>query len=275
MGGITSLTGQVAVVTGAGSGIGRATAERFAAEGCKVVLADLRQDRLDEVTAGISAKGGECASHPTDVASWDAMKGLAAFANDTYGPVDILFNNAGVGLGGGFLEYTDDDWEWIVGINLWGVIYGMRAFLPDMVARRHGHIVNTASMAGLVPSPPLSAYAATKHAVVGLSTTTRIEMQPHNVGISVLCPGLIRTNIAVDGRIHAKEGDKTTQESATHALQRFGRPPERVAQVVVNAIRRNKLIAPVGIEAFLFWRLWRLSPAFADWFIGRMQGRLL
>ena len=194
------LRGKVAVVTGAASGIGRAMAERFAREGMKVVLADVQEKPLAEAREASAAAGAEVIAVPTDVSKWEQVEALARRAVEAFGAAHVLCNNAGVAVGGVAWETPVADWEWILGVNQWGVVHGIRAFVPRMIAQGEGHVVNTASMAGLVSAPGMSAYCATKHAVVTISECLHHDFAiTGNAGtmhVSVLCPGWVKTNIA-------------------------------------------------------------------------------
>src|ERR1019366_5622775 len=163
------LRGKVAVVTGAASGIGRAMAERFAREGMKLVLADVQEKALSEARDAIASGGVEAIAVPTDVSKWEQVDALAKRTFEAYGAAHVLCNNAGVGVGGVAWEMSGADWDWVVGVNQWSVVHGIRAFVPRMIAQGEGHVVNTASMAGLVTAPGMSVYCATKHAVVAIS----------------------------------------------------------------------------------------------------------
>lgn len=190
--------GKVAVITGAASGIGRAIAERCVRAGVKVVLADIEEAPLVKAGEELEALGGAVLCVKTDVAKRSDVEGLARRAFDTFGQVHLLFNNAGVAAGGAPWEATWNDWEWVMGVNLWGVIHGIKVFTPLMLAQNtECHIVNTSSTAGLVVGGGSATYAATKHAVVGLSECLYLALQQRNstVKVSVLCPGLTRTNI--------------------------------------------------------------------------------
>lgn len=259
MPGIRDLKDKVSVVTGAGSGIGRATALALAAEGAKLVVTDVNGARARAVADEITAKGGSACVREVDVAQKEQVKELAQFVVSEYGHVDIVHNNAGVGLIGRSMDATIEDWEWIVGINFWGVIYGAHYFLPYMVERRFGHMVNTASMAGLTVTPGLAAYSATKFGVVGLSESLRTEMREYNVGVTVVCPGFIRTAIGKDGRYHVREEDGASAEDMIAVMEKHGRPPEQVARGVIRGIRKDIPIVPIGIEAWLGWWSMRLS----------------
>jgi NAD(P)-dependent dehydrogenase (short-subunit alcohol dehydrogenase family) len=197
------LEGKVAVITGAASGIGAALAHRFGAAGMKLVLADIEPGPLDAVASELRSAGQQVTAVPTDVSVGAQVDALAAAAGEAYGPVHLLCNNAGVGAGGLIAQLSEQDWSWVLGVNLWGVIHGLRAFLPGMLA--HGeaaHVVNTASVAGLLASPFMGPYNASKFAVVAISETLYQEMglSGGRVGVSVLCPGWVRTRIGESAR---------------------------------------------------------------------------
>lgn len=187
------LDGKVAVVTGAASGIGRALSERFLAEGMSVVMADIEGDKLKGVADELAAGGGAVHAVEMDVADSDQVEALRDEAVATYGAVHVLCNNAGVGSPRPNVSSTPALWRWVTGVNLLGVAYGVSAFAPLMVEQGEGHIVNTASEAGLTPSPVLGAYHATKYAVVGLSESLALELNGTGVGVSCLCPELVDT----------------------------------------------------------------------------------
>jgi NAD(P)-dependent dehydrogenase (short-subunit alcohol dehydrogenase family) len=192
------FSGRIAVVTGAASGIGRALAERCAREGMRVVLADVEPGPLAEVEAGLRAGGGTALAVRTDVSQAKDVEALAQKTLDAFGATHLLFNNAGVATSGTVWESSLADWEWVIGVNLWGVIHGVRAFAPIMLAQdAEGHIVNTASLSGLISFPRGGAYAATKHGVVTLSEALHHELaeRGERVKVSVLCPGLVQTRI--------------------------------------------------------------------------------
>ncbi|HET8842876.1 MAG TPA: SDR family NAD(P)-dependent oxidoreductase, partial [Ktedonobacteraceae bacterium] len=190
--------GRVAVVTGAASGIGRALAERCVEEGMKVVLADIEAQALQQTSRDLAAPGAETLAVQTDVAQAAEVEKLAKIAFETYGAVHLLFNNAGVGAGKTAWESTLADWEWVLGVNLYGVVHGIRSFVPRMLeSGTEGYIVNTASMGGLTSSPGLSVYMASKHAVVSLTETLyhELTLREAHIGVSVLCPGFVKTRI--------------------------------------------------------------------------------
>ena len=237
------FAGRVAVVTGGASGIGRAMADRFAAEGMKIVLADIEQAALDRAETEIRTSGATVTSKRTDVSRAEDVEALAKFAVDTFGAVHILCNNAGVGMGGTSWQMTVKDWQWVVGVNLWGVIHGLLAFLPRMIAQKQGgHIVNTASMAGLIATQGLGVYNTTKYAVVGLSETLVKDLKPYGIGVSVLCPMGVETRI-LDSERNRPSALRDPDAKKSEPVPLMGRTlkPEEVATQVLAAIRANQL----------------------------------
>ncbi len=241
--------GKVAVVTGAASGIGLGLANAFAAAGCSVVLADIDQQALDAAAAEVAAHGVETLTVVTDVSKAEQVEALATATTERFGAVHVVCNNAGVGGTGDPWLGPIETWEWVLGVNLWGVIHGVRAFLPHLVMSGGGHIVNTASMAGLYPGFA-APYDATKHAVValteGLYSTVQSAQLP--IGVSCLCPGWVRTGIAESDRNWPSElGDApertAAQEVSLNYLRRAideGMPPAAVADLVVDAVREDR-----------------------------------
>lgn len=191
--------GKVAVITGAASGIGRGIAERCVSEGMKVVLADIDEANLSKAETELKTAGGTVLGVRTDVSKRSDVERLARQTLDAFGQVHLLFNNAGVAAGGAPWEATWNDWEWVTGVNLWGVIHGVKVFTPLMLAQNtECHIINTSSAAGLIAGGGSAPYAVTKHAVVALSESLYLTLEQRNsqIKVSVLCPGLVRTNIA-------------------------------------------------------------------------------
>ena len=246
--------GKVAVVTGAASGIGRALAERCAKEEMKVVLADIEEQALMQASRDLAAQGAQVLAVPTDVSQAGEVETLARKAFETYSAVHLLFNNAGVGAGKSAWESSLADWEWVLGVNLWGVIHGIHFFVPRMLEQRsEGHIVNTASMAGLTYGPGQSIYKVSKHGVVSLSETLYYELalRGASLKVSVLCPGLVSTNILDAQRNRpARLQDASVKEplspQAEAVVQRFQQavreamPPGQVADIVFEAIREER-----------------------------------
>ncbi|HEX5530144.1 MAG TPA: SDR family NAD(P)-dependent oxidoreductase [Methylomirabilota bacterium] len=251
---------RVAVVTGAASGIGLALAGRLAAEGMKVVMADIEAAPLAAAAEGLRHQGAAVLATRVDVSSPDDVERLARETYEAFGAAHVLCNNAGVAVIGAVSEHTLADWQWVVNVNLWGVIHGVRAFLPRMLAGGdEGHIVNTASMAGLTTAPFMSVYDVTKHGVVALSEAMYKEAQVTGspIGVSVVCPGLIDTNIMRSSRNRPEA--LAEQGKAGPMAQAFGQglsdrlaggyPPSEVAEQVVAGIRQGRFyIVPAQPE---------------------------
>jgi len=244
--------GKVAVITGGASGIGRAISERCVREGMKIVLADVDETSLANAEAELKTAGGNVLVVKTDVSKRGEVEHLAKQAFDTFGAVHLLFNNAGVAAGGAPWEATWNDWEWVIGVNLWGVINGVKIFTPLMLAQNtECHIVNTSSMAGLVVGSGSSTYAVTKHGVVALSESLYLSLQQRNapVKVSVLCPGLVRTNI-INAESHrpaelqndpvAMTPERQAALAAFKAVIETGLPAVQVADIVFDAIEKEQ-----------------------------------
>lgn len=244
--------GKVAVITGAASGIGRAIAERCVREGVKVVLADIDEPNLAKAEVELKAAGGTVLAARTDVSKRGDVERLARQALETFGQVHLLFNNAGVAGGGAPWEATWNDWEWVIGVNVWGVIHGVKVFTPLMLAQNSEcHIVNTSSGAGLIVGGFSAPYAMTKHAVVALSESLYLSLQQRKslVKVSVLCPGLVRTDIVNTERHRPAElrnepvaatPERQAGLAAFKAAVEASMPPTRVADVVFEAIRKEQ-----------------------------------
>lgn len=252
----TAVSGSLAVVTGAGSGIGRATALALARRGARVVAVD-----IDEVSAKATAAecGGE--AHQVDVADRDAMVALAAQVRAENGTPHIVINNAGVGMSGAFLDTTLEDWEWILGINLQGVIHGCHVFGPDMVSAGRGHVVNVASGLAYFPRATEPAYVTTKAAVLALSRCLRADWARAGVGVSAVCPGVIATPITERTRFRGDRARPETVRKVRDTFARRGHPPDKVAAAIVTAIERNRPVVPVGPEAWVGWLLRGVVPS--------------
>jgi NAD(P)-dependent dehydrogenase (short-subunit alcohol dehydrogenase family) len=248
---LTSLKDRIAVVTGGASGIGRALALLFAREGAHVVVADLDEAGMAETVAGVIQAGRRGLAVKTDVSRLADVQALADRAFAELGAVHVVCNNAGVALWGGLESVSHQDWEWAMGVNLWGVIHGVEAFVPRMVAQKQpGHVVNTASMAGLIASQGLGVYNTTKYAVVGLSETLQKDLRGHDIGVSVLCPMGVNTRIRQSERNRpatlrnataAREGAPVAREGTPVELIGRYLPPEHVAERVLRAIYANRL----------------------------------
>jgi NAD(P)-dependent dehydrogenase (short-subunit alcohol dehydrogenase family) len=269
---VRSLAGKTALITGAGSGIGRETALACARRGASLALCDLNADGLAETARLVRALGGErrVLAQPVDVASAEQMRAFANAVHRDVPAVDLLVNNAGVGLGGGLLDTSLEDWRWIVDINLMGVVHGCHFFVPRMVERgAGGHVVNVASAAGFLPSELLSAYTATKYAVLGLSESLHIELDRRGIGVSAICPGIINTGITRSARLRGVAAADGAREAMIAGYQRRNYGPERVAHNILRAVQRNRVVAPVAVEAWAAYYLKRIAPwaihALARW----------
>jgi NAD(P)-dependent dehydrogenase (short-subunit alcohol dehydrogenase family) len=234
---------KVAVVTGGGSGIGRALTLALAREGARVVVADLDETAMDAVAREARGQGATALTVRTDVTDLGQVQALADRAWDAFGGVHVLCNNAGVAAWGGLEKATHRDWQWVLGVNLWGVIHGIEAFVPRMIASgQRGHIVNTASMAGLIASQGLGVYNTSKYAVVGLSETLAKDLKPYGIGVSVLCPLGVRTRILESERSRPA-AFRNESGPAERAVELIGRylAPESVADMALDAIRAGEL----------------------------------
>ncbi len=245
--------GQLVLVTGAASGIGRATAFAFAEAGARVVAVD-RDAEGAARTADMARLVGapEAWAECVDVSDEQAMEKLAAKVAAEYGIVDVLVNNAGIGLSGAFLDTTAEDWKKVLDVNLWGVIHGCRIFGKQMAERgQGGHIVNTASAAAYLPSRTLPAYSTSKAAVLMLSECLRAELASKSIGVSAICPGIVNTNITATSRFagvdEAEEKRRQERSSRLYGLRNF--PPEKVADAILRAVVRNEAVVPVTPES--------------------------
>jgi 2-hydroxycyclohexanecarboxyl-CoA dehydrogenase len=270
------LSGATALVTGAGSGIGRATALALAAEGATVLCTD-----LDEASAETTA--AECATrapsggalhqaYRLDVADRAEVESVAALVEHTHGPLRVLVNNAGVGMTGSFSDMTAEDWSFIRSINLDGVVHCCSAFTPPMRSAGRGQVVNVASGLAYVTTAAESAYGTTKAAVLQLSQCLRAEWAASGVGVSVICPGFINTPIAHTARFTGGVEDPVARQKLVKGFAR-AHPPEKVAAAIINAIVTNRALVPVGFESVLGWYAHRLTPIAVQQSLARLSGR--
>lgn len=262
--------GRVAVITGGASGIGYATARLLAGEGMKLVLADVEPEALDKAVANLASDGARVIGVETDVADLAQVEALADATWAQFGGAHVLFNNAGVAVFGPVHEMTHADWEWVINVDLWGVVHGVETFLPRMIDQGEGgHIVNTASFAGLVANQGLSVYCVAKYGVVALSECLARDVRDFDIGSSVLCPMVVATNInqSARNRPAALGGpERDLDVSAEQEKKMRGRvlPVEGVAEKVVRAIRENQLYIVTHEESreFIRRRFDRIDAAF-------------
>jgi NAD(P)-dependent dehydrogenase (short-subunit alcohol dehydrogenase family) len=268
------LGGKVAVVTGAGSGIGRSTALLLARQGAKVHAADVNTEQVRAVVAEIESAGGSAWPHTLDVSDPVAVEAFAAEVFETEGAVDVLHNNAGIGHGGNIEATTVEDWRRIIDVNLLGVAYGVQAFVPRMLRQgRPASVVNTASQLGLMPSAKTAPYCASKYGVVGLSEALNAELSKRGIHVSAICPGIIDTAIVANSTM---QGDmEGMHESLVGFYSKHGASPDEVARAVLRVVEKPTLIVPVPRRQVLaLYLLHRLSPRLVQP-IARHMARLL
>ena len=262
------IEGARVVITGAGSGIGEATALRFARAGSEVIVVDVNGESAEATAAACGAVGAQAHPYVCDVADSAAVNELAETVESAHGGVDVLVNNAGVGIAGPFLDADLDDWDWLRSINIDGVAYGCHAFGPGMIERGSGQVVNIASGAAYIPNRQMAAYCASKAAVMMLSQCLRADWRRHGVGVSVVCPGVIDTPIAAATRYRGSM--KKRQARAERALA-MGHSPDLVAKAVVDCVKRNRDVVPVGFESTLAYKLLRGAPQPVQGLIARAK----
>lgn len=242
----------VALVTGGGSGIGRATAVALAGRGVHVIVAD-RDGVAAKETA--DAIGGE--DHELDVTDRAATAEVADEVHTRHGALDILVNNAGVGLTGRFVDTPLSDWDWIIDINLLGIVNGCHAFGTPMLAEGRGHVVNVCSAMAYFPRATEPAYVTTKAAALALSRSLRSDWRPLGVGVTAICPGIIDTAIGASTRVRGNRSSQAVQD----LFAKVGRSPELVAKAIIDSVERDRPVVPVGVEAWLGWAAHRLLPS--------------
>jgi len=259
---------KVAIVTGGASGIGQAVCEELGRRGAIVVVADLNSERADQVAAGISTAGGQAEAAELDVTQSDQVQKLIDQTVSKHGRLDYMFNNAGIATLGEVRDMTSEQWDRIIRINLMGVVYGTTVGYSLMVKQGFGHIVNTASQAGLYPVALTTSYALTKHGVVGLSISLRTEGAGLGVKVSVICPGPVATRIVEDAtRLGEYEKDVFTEVPSFMLMD-----APKAARVILKGVARNKAIIVFPFLARYLWWLHRISPSISD-FNARMMNR--
>ena len=264
----------VAVVTGAASGIGRALAIRLAAEGAQLALCDVNESDLEE-TARLAAKPGvKISTHVVDVSDRERMQAFAGEVLAEHGRAHLIINNAGVAIGGTVEELAIEDFEWLLGINLWGVIYGTKMFLPILRQQPRGHIVNISSVFGIIAPPGQSAYATSKFAVRGFTESLRHELKGSNITVTSVHPGGIRTNIARNARSGAGV-DASVVEKEIEFFDKVARTlPETAAEVIVRGVLNDKEKILIGSDAWMIDKVQRLMPVQYWNFLGMLLEKL-
>jgi NAD(P)-dependent dehydrogenase (short-subunit alcohol dehydrogenase family) len=263
-GNLRTYQGAVAIVTGGASGIGRALAEELARRGCEVILADLRREAADAVAAKIRDQGGRASAQALDVTDAEAVDRVLRDTHERCGRLDYMFNNAGIALNGRFEDFEVSHWRKIIDVNLMGIVHGTRAAHRHMSEQGFGHIVNTASFAGVFPWPTTTPYTASKHAVVGMSTALRAELQGAGIRVSVLCPGTILTPMIEQGASPERWVGSYSQDK----LERFfksasGLSPDVFAGRALDRVARNQPVIVLPASYRMLWLINRISPAMA------------
>jgi short-subunit dehydrogenase len=254
------LSGRVAVVTGAGSGIGRATANALARRGCHLALADINAHGLEQTARQAKTLGVRVTSHTLDVANRSMVQALPAEVHAAHGRIDVLVNNAGVALGGTFDLVSETDFDWLMEINFHGVVRMTRAFLPYLRTGDDSRIVNVSSLYGLISPAGQTAYSASKFAVRGFSNALRHELQGSNVEVSVVHPGGVATSIAKNARVPAGIAEEEVQRRKALADKMLRLPPEKAGEIIVRGIEQRKARILVGTDAKIVSLIERLVP---------------
>jgi len=251
---------KTAVITGAGSGIGRALAQSLATRGCHLALVDINTDSLAETATLVRPSGVRLSTHTLDVASREQVAGFPAQVLRDHPTIDLLFNNAGVAVGGHFLETTEADFDWLFEINFHGVVRMTRAFLPMLLARPDAHIISTASIFGVIAPAGQTHYSASKFAVRGFSDALRHELEGTSVGVSAVCPGGIATSIATSARFSTKLSKETIAHQLAKSRRLLRKPPAVAAEIILAGVERRRARILVGADATLGSWLERLMP---------------
>jgi short-subunit dehydrogenase len=266
------LKGKVAVVTGAGSGIGRALSIQLAQKGCSVAISDINPETLNETAALVRETGAKVSTHVVDVANQAEMRALPEAVMAAHGSVHIVINNAGVAVVKTVEQHTIEDFEWIVGINFWGVVYGSKFFIPYLKQQSEAHIVNLSSVFGFVGLPTQASYNATKFAVRGFSEALFAELDEYNIGVTIVHPAGIQTNIVNSSRLMEPEQRGELAET----FEKVGISPERAATKIIRGIEKNQLRVLICKEAYAIDWMKRLFPTLTHklvlWSIRRRGG---
>ena len=268
---MAALNAQTAAITGAASGIGLALAELLAQKGFSLALADINADALDQLADKLRSGGCSVSVHPLDVADRQAVEQFAGDAAAFHGRIDMLFNNAGVALSETVEQVSYDDFEWIMGINFWGVVYGTKAFLPIMRRQNGGHIVNISSIFGIIGVPTQSAYNASKFAVKGFTEALRQELASSPIKVSCVHPGGIKTNIARNARFYTDmNGGKDVQQAISGFDKLAKTDAATAAKVIMEGVEGNRKRILIGSDAKFLDLIQRLMPASYERILARL-----
>ncbi len=269
-----TFTNKVAAITGAASGIGQMLAVNLSARGCEVAISDIDANGLQQTAEMAKKQNGEVTIHEVDVARQDSVEHYAADVVKQHGRVDMLINNAGVSLAQSIEDVTYSDFNWLMGINFWGVVYGVKAFLPYLKQQPESHIVNISSINGFITWPNHAPYCASKFAVKGFTETLWQELRHTNVQVSCVHPGGIKTNIARNTRFYRSPGNKLNHEQSIEAFDKIaGTSSDKAARLIIEGILKNKQRILVGPDAYVLDILTRLFPVkFVKW-IAAIAGR--
>ena len=264
--------GSVAAITGGGGGIGRCLARALAEKGCDLALVDIDQEALEGTKAAVSEFAVKVSVHVADITKFEAVESMAADVLAEHGKLNILVNNAGITIQKSFETHSIADWERMIGINLWGVIYGCKAFLPALklaAAEEGAHIINMSSMAGLLGLPNQSSYSATKSAVRMLSETLNAELDIHNIGVTAVQPGAIKTKMILTTL--AESDDVKEAEKSYKMVEKIGNTPDYAAKRIVRAIEKNSVRIRIGKDAVILDILKRMFPTGLNRRIAKMS----
>lgn len=255
VGPVSIFKDKVAIITGAGSGIGKALAEELARRGAHVVISDINAERIEKVAEEVAQSGGKITALTLDVSDYGAVKEMIDDAVAAHGRIDYVFNNAGIAIAGPAKDFSIDDWRKVIDTNLYGVVSGVAVAYPIMVRQGSGHIINTASIEGLMPLPATASYVTSKYGIVGLSSALRIEGAAHGVKVSAVCPGYVRTAIFTDSK-----NISIDRQNFQGPPDWIGITPQECAKIILRGVERNEALIIVTFIAKLFWVLNRVSP---------------
>jgi NADP-dependent 3-hydroxy acid dehydrogenase YdfG len=267
---VSIFKNKVAIITGAGSGIGKGLAEELAGRRAYVVISDINIQRIQRVADDIVRSDGDVTAIKLDVSDYTAVKKMIDDTVAAHGRIDYIFNNAGIAIGGPAKDFSIDDWRNVIDVNLNGVIYGVAVAYPIMVNQGFGHIINTASIAGLAPLLGIASYVTSKYGVVGLSNALRIEGANHGVKVSVVCPGYVRTSIFNDSK-----NINIDRQNLEPFPDRMGVTPEECAKMILRGVERNDAFILVTAFAKFLWALNRVSPGLVIGIMKRQYGKAL